>query len=242
MFGFQNLPFGLCFSKNWWAGLSELWSNLSRTEKNGKLLIFAYKGGFALTRFFLFTQTSSYSAHNSPLALMGLKWANLLGSPGSSVWLDHLFALLWYDGISDSLWQGLFLNECTTGQLHPWWQGMSWPLMSYFDQRRRGKHVAIEIRISWTVMSLLLSLSPLHVHVFICIYSYLFFSLLLKQIWCSYSSVAMVTQSDSCYFVLLGGLCDNDGHFPKGNGLIAKINRKVNEQVAGKWRREIHPH
>lgn len=41
----------------------------------------------------------------------------------------------------------------------------------------------------------------------------------------------MVTRSDSCYFVLLGGLCDNDGHFPKGNGLVLKINLKRDEQV-----------
>lgn len=77
---------------------------------------------------------------------------------------------------------------------------------------------------------------------YMCVYIYLFFSLLLNQIRCSYSSVAMVTQSDSCYFVLLGGLCDNDGHFPKGNGLILKINLKVNEQVACKLRKEIHSH
>lgn len=75
-----------------------------------------------------------------------------------------------------------------------------------------------------------------------CVYIYLLFSLLLNQIQCSYSSVAMVTQSDSCYFVLLGGLFDNDGHFPKGNGLIAKINLKVNEQVACELRKEIHSH
>lgn len=62
-------------------------------ENEVKLLFFAYNGVFALMSF-LSIQISSRFAHNSALTLMGLKWANPLGTPGSNVYLDYLFAFL----------------------------------------------------------------------------------------------------------------------------------------------------
>lgn len=66
----------------------------------------------------------------------------------------------------------------------------------------------------------------------VSVYTFFFFSY-----WAKFgvvTVVAMVTRSDSCYSVLLGGLPDNDGHFPKGNGLVLKTHQKRNEQVVCK--------
>lgn len=102
----------------------------------------------------------------------------------------------------------------------PLWDALR-PTGLVWQKEGEAHHCQNESSLSYVTSNL--SSSP----VCVCIYI-----LLLNQIRCSYSSVAMVTQSDSCYFVLLGGLRDNDGHFPKGNGLILKINLKINEQVS----------
>lgn len=163
------------------------------------------------------SQTSSYCAHHSPLTLMGLKWANLWGPPGP------LCALLCCAGIAGSVWQG-FLKWMQHRTAASWCQGLDWALMSYCGQWNEN--------FLSCVINLSLS-SPLHVHL---VYIFIF-PPLLKHIWCG-SMVLLWWPTVTAVILCMGAPCANDGHFPRRNGLIAKISLKLNQQVTCKLRKK----